>query len=385
MPWRRSRLLQNTQSPQITPSLPLGQAPHAVRRPHAEPPPPASIFRFFMRLSFPMRFRDLSTHGPPPHTVSRFPHTTTRLTYFPICHGRSPIARPSPHTIHKLQKSDFHFGEISGSSSTDPQPTPSSKHPGPALPSSKPSANRFKQITWLQSTQNKHRPVPANHTCLRLGGAVTSCARIPARTAMAMRASSRPCSYLYGLCARPRQRPGTLLTRPASGLSRSTRPTRLLKCPAAASHLRRSTIQPALKSPGGHGHGVAWRCDDGGGPASKPARRPAPAAQGVDPRGIWTGWTRQKSADAAPDRAGRMTDHAGQARRHACATPLGYCTFIFSSISLEPSRNMVFVSFWPSINTSSLSFVLSSLRCVPQSSITSNIFIIHPLCHLPCA
>ena len=36
-------------------------------------------------------------------------------------------------------------------------------------------------------------------------------------------------------------------------------------------------------------------------PALKPARRPAPAAQGVDPRGIWTGWTRQKSADAAPD------------------------------------------------------------------------------------
>ena len=37
-----------------------------------------------------------------------------------------------------------------------------------------------------------------------------------------------------------------------------------------------------------------------------------PAAQGVDPRGIWTGWVRQKSADAAPDRAGRMADHAGR-------------------------------------------------------------------------
>ena len=37
------------------------------------------------------------------------------------------------------------------------------------------------------------------------------------------------------------------------------------------------------------------------GPAFKPARRPAPAAQGVDPRRIWTGWIQQKSADAAPD------------------------------------------------------------------------------------
>ena len=60
---------------------------------------------------------------------------------------------------------------------------------------------------------------------------------------------------------------------------------------------------------------------------------------GVDPRGAGAGRTRQKPAGAAPDRAGRMADHAGQARRHACATPLGYCTFIFSSISLEPSRN----------------------------------------------
>ena len=40
-------------------------------------------------------------------------------------------------------------------------------------------------------------------------------------------------------------RRGTSPTRPASGLSRSTHPTRL------------------LKYPGGHGYGIAWRCDDG--------------------------------------------------------------------------------------------------------------------------
>ena len=59
------------------------------------------------------------------------------------------------------------------------------------------------------------------------------------------------------------------------------------------------------------------------GPAFKPARRPAPAAQGVDPRGIWTGWTRQKSADAAPDRAGRMADHAGRRPDPASCWRLG--------------------------------------------------------------
>ena len=86
--------------------------------------------------------------------------------------------------------------------------------------------------------------------------------------------------------------------------------------------LTRIKRQPAHSNPLG-GMGTASLGDAATttqwGPAFKPARRRAPAAQGVDPRGIWTGWTRQKSADAAPDRAGRMADHAGQARRHASA------------------------------------------------------------------
>ena len=162
-----------------------GRLPMRSGGPHAEPPPPASIFRFFMRLSFPMRFRGLPTHGPPPHTVSRFPHTTTRLTYFPICHGRSPIARPSPHTIHKLQKSDFHFGEISGSQFHKSQPTLSSKHPGPALP--------VQQIS--------RQPSHANPTYLRWGWR----RHVRARTATGMYAHictmvilARPCARLHG-------------------------------------------------------------------------------------------------------------------------------------------------------------------------------------------
>ena len=161
--------------------------------PHAEPPPPASIFRFFMRLSFPMRFRGLPRRhlligiAVPPygHTPDASPHTSRQIpTGRPFSHsnGRSPIDRPSPHTIHNLLKVGLSFDETSGSSSTNPQPTPTSKHPGPASRYGKPSANRFKQITRLQSTQNKHRPSPANATDLRLGGAVTSCMCMLIRT-----------------------------------------------------------------------------------------------------------------------------------------------------------------------------------------------------------
>ena len=86
--------------------------------PHAEPPPPASIFRFFMRLSFPMRFRGLPTHGPPPHTVSRFPHTATRLTHFPIRFSRSPWPAISPYvfrgsTIQSASSKESKSGETS--------------------------------------------------------------------------------------------------------------------------------------------------------------------------------------------------------------------------------------------------------------------------------
>ena len=68
--------------------------------------------------------------------------------------------------------------------------------------------NTYKQITRLQSTQNKHRPSPANATDLRLGGAVTSCMCMLIRTyghghaCTGMRtlswARARPWSYLHG-------------------------------------------------------------------------------------------------------------------------------------------------------------------------------------------
>ena len=109
---------------------------------------------------------------PSPHTSRQIP--TGRP--FSHSHGRSPIARPSPHTIHNLLKVGLSFDETSGSSSTNAQPTTSSKHPEPALQSSKPSAGQFQQIT---------------HTCE--WGAPSP----PARKAMVMRSSSRPWSRAH--------------------------------------------------------------------------------------------------------------------------------------------------------------------------------------------
>ena len=122
----------------------------------------------------------------PPYgrTPDEFPHTFWQIPTgrpFSHSHVRSPIDRPFPHTIHKLQKSGFHFDETSVSSPTNPQPIPSSRHPEPALQSSKPIPNRFQQITRVTIQQTKRRPVPANATDLRLGVAPAPPARVCAR------------------------------------------------------------------------------------------------------------------------------------------------------------------------------------------------------------
>ena len=180
-----------------------------------------------------------------PHRPAIFPYTTP-----------DPHSQATPHTIHIIDKpAGFHFYETSVRSLQIP-------------------TNPVKQTPWTCVTvrQTKRQPVQANATDLRVGGAVTSCTgmRIPARTAMVMRAPSRalsltraysrPCSYLYGLCARPRQRPGTLLTRPAYGSHKSSaNPVH-----SSALRLRNTSADQAptnqLKTPGGHGHGVN---DDG--------------------------------------------------------------------------------------------------------------------------
>ena len=120
--------------------------------------------------------------------------------------------------------------------------------------------------------------------------------------------------------ARPRQRPGAFLTRPAYGLSISS------ANPVHSSALRlRNTsadlrVQPAYsKRLGGMGMASPRDTTTTGAPRSSRPEGLRLRPGGVDPRGAGAGRTRQKPAGAAPDRTGRMADHAGQARRHASA------------------------------------------------------------------
>ena len=158
MPWRRSRLLQKyakaadhaksaigTGSP-CGPAAPCRAAAsrfhipvfHATFVPHAIP-------------------RPLHTWAASPYGIAVSPYSHTP-DVFPHISQQIHIAGPSPHTIHKLQKSGFHFDETSGSSSTNPN---------------QPCQQTSRTCVTIQQT--KRRPVPANHTYLRVGGTVTSC------------------------------------------------------------------------------------------------------------------------------------------------------------------------------------------------------------------
>ena len=114
---------------------------------------------------------------------------------------------------------------------------------------------------------------------------------------------------------------GTPSTRPAGPVHADQAPTNPLKCPEAASHLRRSAHPTRLlKYPGGHGHGIASRC--GADVAVGPAFKPALAAQSVgSPRNLdrLDSTKVRRCGVRAIGSAGRMTDHAGQTRRHAGA------------------------------------------------------------------
>ena len=133
--------------------------------PHAEPPPPASIFWFFMRLSFPMRFRGLPTHGPSPHTVSRVSPYNHTPDAFPHTSQQISIGWSSPHMV----------------SADPPNNTARSKKlilnsTRPAFQFHKSPTNPVKQTPWTCVTvqQIKRRPSPANHTCLRSAGVPSS-------------------------------------------------------------------------------------------------------------------------------------------------------------------------------------------------------------------
>ena len=210
------RLLILAGGPHVRPPLPAKFTKICkIRR-----PPSVVLFQLFMRFPFPIQSGGLPYTGaisyacgispyvfaaspcnsaashtqavspygiavfPYGHTPDAFPHTFWQIPIgrpFSHSHGRSPIARPSPHTIHIIDKAaGFHFDETSGSSSTNPQPTPTSKHQGPALHLCKPSAGQFQQM--LQTCDWGGVPSPPARTVMR----TLSWAR------------ARPWSYLHG-------------------------------------------------------------------------------------------------------------------------------------------------------------------------------------------
>ena len=115
--------------------------------------------------------------------------------------------------------------------------------------------------------------------------------------------------FLYGPCPytfptdpsydrQAPKNPTPIPPRPAFGSLKPTRPTGFPQIPCA-------------NDEGAPGHGIASRRGDGVAVGPCIQARLKAGSCGADPRGTGAGWTRQKSADAAPDRAGRMTDHAG--------------------------------------------------------------------------
>ena len=171
------------------------------------------------RFHIPWHFPYVFAAPPYGHTPDEFPHTFWQIPTgrpFSHSHGRSPIDRPFPHTIHKLQKFGFHFDETSGSSPTNPQPTTSSKHPEPALHLRKPSAGQFQQITHACEWG---APSPPARVCTYLHVLPWSCAHLHGHGHALTFNGTRTAMVIH---ARPRQRPGTLLTRPAYGSHKSS-------------------------------------------------------------------------------------------------------------------------------------------------------------------
>ena len=151
----------------------------------------------------------------------------------------------------------------------------------PAGPVPQIPTNIVKQTsrTCVTPPQTKRRPSPANATDLRLGGGCRhllhgyahTCTYGHAHTfmgtltAMVTRARSLTCTAMVihsRACARPRQHPDTLLTRPASGSHKSSaNPVH-----SNALRLRNTSADQAptnqLKTPGGHGRQRRrQRCD----------------------------------------------------------------------------------------------------------------------------
>ena len=286
---------KNTQSPQITPSLPLGQAPHAVRR----PPCRAAASRFHIPV-FHATFV--------PHAIPRPPHTWAASPYGIAVSPYNHTPDAFPHTFSadppynpQAPKNPTPNLERPATGHANPQPTLPNRCPEPTLQSSKPSAGQFQQM--LQ-TCDWGVPSPPARTVTHAHGQGHACTAmfIPLRVMYTAMASGRISDETS---VRRRRSP----TNPAKQTSRTC---------VTSPRIYASNL--STQKPWG---AWAWRrfaTRRRRGPALRPARRPAAQARGspgsrgrLDPAKV-----RRRSVRAIGS-AGRTTDHAGQARRHAGA------------------------------------------------------------------
>ena len=170
-------------------------APHAILRPSTQAISPYGIA--------------VPPYG---HTPDASPHTPHQISRqipigrpFSHSHGRSPIARPSPHTIHNLLKVGLSFDETSGSSSTNPnQPrqadtrdlryNPANQAPASSSKCYRPATGGgCRHLLRVRSCAHFHGHMHGHgHTCTGM----CTAKRIHARSLT--RTPSQACAYLHG-------------------------------------------------------------------------------------------------------------------------------------------------------------------------------------------
>ena len=109
-----------------------------------------------------------------------------------------------------------------------------------------------------------------------------------------------PRTCVFGLHRSPTNQPAN----PPTSRARPWRVSQPAETSGRSTQIRiQPTYSNSLRRRGGHGYGVASRRCDGAGVAVGPCVQACLKAGscGADPRGTGAGWTRQKSADAAPD------------------------------------------------------------------------------------
>ena len=301
MPWRRSRLLQKyAKSADHAKSAIWTGPPCGPAAPMPSRRLPLPYFGFSCNFRSPCDSTASHTQAIFPYGIVVSPYNYTPDAFPHTLHQIS-IGRPSPHTFsadppHNPQapKNPNPNPERPASGAADPQPTLTNRYPGPASQSSKPSAGQVQQI--LQTCDWGWR----RHARAHLQGHAHDHGHVRAHPYHG-HAFTAMSTSLYRARLRQDQRP-------------------------VHSNLRaRPTHSNSLRRRGGHGHGVAWRCDDG---VDDDDRGPVHVLSGLRAR-LWSGlkagqMARLKACWYGPPKGGLCVPTTGCAHSYT-PCPQGAC------------------------------------------------------------